>query len=148
MNTTAAVGGGIAGAVALNVLHELYRRLDPADAPRMDLIGEEALEKTLEQVNVEPPSSPTLYNLTLAGDLVSNATYYSLIGADKDKNLLLRGALFGLAAGVGAVLLPQPLGLDEAPSNRTPKTQALTVAWYLAGGLVAAAVTQLLRDKT
>ncbi|GAB2797164.1 hypothetical protein GCM10027275_48230 [Rhabdobacter roseus] len=147
MNTTAAVGGGIAGAVALNVLHELYRHRDP-DAPRIDLIGEEALEKSLKKINVEPPSGQTLYNLTLAGDLVSNATYYSLIGADKDKNLLLRGALFGLAAGVGAVLLPQPLGLDEAPSNRTSKTQVLTVAWYLVGGLVAAAVTQLLRDKT
>jgi hypothetical protein len=42
-----------------------------------------------------------------------------------------------LAAGLGAVLLPGPMGLGNEPSTRTPGTAAMTVAWYFAGGLVA-----------
>ena len=30
------------------------------------------------------------------------------------------------------------MGLGEAPSNRTPQTKLMTVAWYLVGGLAAA----------
>ena len=36
-----------------------------------------------------------------------------------------------LAAGLGAVALPGPLGLGEGPSRRTRATEALTIAWYL-----------------
>ena len=83
--------------------------------------------------------------MTLAGDIVSNAAYYSLTGSGK--NAWLRGGLLGLAAGVGGVVLPGPLGLGTAPSNRTTKTQVMTVAWYLLGGLAAAAVASAFNQK-
>jgi hypothetical protein len=51
----------------------------------------------------------------------------------------MRGALLGLAAGVGAAYLPPRIGLGEQPGQRPPATQIMTVAWYLAGGLAAAA---------
>jgi hypothetical protein len=44
-------------------------------------------------------------------------------------------------------VLPGPLGLGEAPSNRTPQTQLMTVAWYTAGGLVAGVVARALRKR-
>jgi hypothetical protein len=48
-----------------------------------------------------------------------------------------------LVAGVTAVILPKPLGLPQEPSNKTLGTQLMTVGLYLMGGLMAAAVTQL-----
>ncbi len=60
-----------------------------------------------------------------------------------EKGVWFRGALLGLVAGVTAVVLPKPLGLSEEPSNKTLGTQLMTIGLYLMGGLVAAAITQL-----
>ncbi len=136
---------GFAGAVALTALHETARRLRPADAPRMDVLGMRGLRKLLGQPDAPQPDDDTLFNITMAGDVLSNGLYYSLVGSGR--HALRRGLLLGAAAGVGGVLLPGPLGLGEAPTNRTPQTQAMTVAWYTVGGLVAGAVAQALRKR-
>jgi hypothetical protein len=138
--------GGFAGAVALNILHETVRRFD-ADAPRIDLIGEESLNKTIEAAGGKQLEGGSLYGATLAGDVVSNTLYYSVIGAGKHKNLILRGTLVGITAGLGALQFTRPIGLDDTPVNRTRKTKIMTVGYYLAGGLVAACVIGALRGK-
>lgn len=135
-----ALGSGLAGAVAVNILHETVRHLRPADAPRMDLLGERGLRKLLGKADAPQPDHETAYYLTLAGDLLTNGLYYSLVG--RGKGTWWRGAALGVAAGVGGVVLPGPMGLGTAPSNRTPQTKAMTVAWYTVGGLVAAGVSQ------
>ncbi|MCC2546079.1 hypothetical protein LJY25_06460 [Hymenobacter sp. BT175] len=140
---THALVSGLAGAVALNLLHETVRHIRPDDAPRMDLLGMRALRQLLGKAEAPQPDHATLFNLTIAGDLLSNGLYYSLVGSGR--NALLRGAGLGLAAGIGGVLLPGPLGLGTAPSGRTPQTKAMTVAWYTVGGLVAGGVSRLLR---
>jgi len=135
---------GLAGAVTVTLIHETMRRIDP-DAPRMDILGMRAIAKIMNAADVEPPAEDKLFGITLAGDIVSNAAYYSLIGAGKDA--WLRGSLLGLAAGVGGVVLPGPLGLGTEPSNRTTKTKVMTVAWYFLGGLATAAVAKAMSGK-
>jgi len=138
---------GFTGAMALNILHESVRRLDP-DAPRIDLLGEQALSKSIESLNVEAPEGNNLYLATLAGDLVSNGLYYSAIGFGGSKNIYLKGALAGLTAGFGAISIPDKIGLDDAPVTKTDKTKILTVTWYLIGGLVTAAVFNRLKKTS
>jgi hypothetical protein len=135
---------GLAGALALNALHETVRRIRPEDAPRMDVLGMRALTHLFRATDHNPPPAPQLHKLTLATDVLANGLYYSLVAG---KGAWWRGAALGLAAGVGGVLLPGPLGLGERQSNRTPQTQAMTVAWYLVGGLVAAATYRALRRR-
>ncbi|WP_317172194.1 hypothetical protein [Hymenobacter sp. BRD67] len=137
------LAAGFAGAAALTLLHETARRLRPQDAPRMDVLGERGLRKVLGLADLPQPDGGTLYTATMLGDVLTNGLYYSVVGGGKHS--LRRGLLLGAAAGVGGVLLPGPLGLGEAPSNRTSQTQAMTVAWYTFGGLVAGAVAQALR---
>ena len=134
---------GLAGAVALTALHETVRHLRPHDAPRMDVLGMRALRKILGKAEAPQPDNDTLFNITMAGDVLGNGLYYSLVGSGR--HALRRGLLLGVAAGVGGVLLPGPMGLGEAPSNRTRQTQVMTVAWYTAGGLVAGLVARALR---
>jgi hypothetical protein len=141
-----ALGGGLAGATVLTLIHETARRINP-DAPRMDLLGMRAIAKLMQGAGETPPDDPSLHNLAMAGDMISNTLYYSLVGAGKKKTVWARGALLGLSAGMGGVVLPGPLGLGKQPSGRTNQTKAMTIAWYLAGGLVAAAVSHLLADK-
>ena len=136
--------GGLAGAIALNILHETVKRYYH-DAPRVDLVGEEALTKLAKAANIEPPQGDNLYLATLGGDVLSNAFYYSMVGAGNKKHLLLRGAGLGLAAGIGALTLTKPLGLRDAPVTRTNETKILTVAYYLFGGLVTAVTLKSLR---
>jgi len=138
--------GGLAGAVALTVLHETIKKIDPK-APRMDLLGMNALSKIIRGFGNTPPPSGRLYIYTMLGDIASNALYYSLAGMGNKKSLLERGAALGIAAGLGAIFLPKPLHLNESYSNRTSKTQVMTVAYYLIGSLVAAALMKQLKKK-
>ncbi|MCW3115863.1 MAG: hypothetical protein JWR18_4259 [Segetibacter sp.] len=147
MKLLSAVGGGFAGAAVLTLLHETVRRLH-TEAPRMDLLGMEAISKSLEAVNVEVPEEDNLFKITMAGDIITNSLYYSLASVGDEKRMLLRGIVLGLAAGFGAVYLPKPLGLDETPSNRTAETKLMTVGLYLAGGLVASLTSKLIEGKT
>jgi|SRR5215204_6070869 len=141
-----ALEGGLAGAAALTLLHETVKRLTP-NAPRMDLLGMNAITKGLRYINAKTPDERELYRWTLAGDLLSNALYYSVAGATTKAHPLVRGGLLGLAAGAGAVLLPKPMGLPTSYSSRKPKTSLMTIGLYLAGGLVAAAVMTALEKR-
>ena len=138
---------GLVGAVTVTLLNEGVRRRLP-HAPRMDVIGERALVKSLEAAHLDAPRGPSLYRWTMAADLVSNALYYSLVGAGARRGVWARGGALGLAAGLGAVFLPLPLGLGRQPGARTPRTPLLTATWYLAGGLAAAATYQTLTGQT
>ena len=145
MKLLPSLAAGFAGALALTALHEVARRLRPHDAPRMDVLGERGLRKILNLADLPQPTEGVAYTATMLGDILSNGLYYTLVGSGKHS--LQRGLALGVAAGIGGVVLPGPMGLGEAPSNRTPQTKAMTVAWYTVGGLVAGAVAQQLRRK-
>lgn len=151
MNSTSthvlqSVGSGLAGAIALNLVHEAVRRFVP-DAPKVHILGEQSLAKIMEAIGLDAPANlDDLYPQTLVSDVLANTIYYSLIGAAKKNNAWWIGTALGLAAGIGAVALPGPMGLDEEPTNRTPATKAMTVGWYVLGGLAATAVYRLLED--
>ena len=135
------LAAGLAGAAVLTAVHETTRRVTP-DAPRMDILGERAIAKLMRGAGKSPPRGKKLHRLALGGDIVSNSLYYALVGSGRDA--WVRGAGLGLAAGIGAVVLPPVLGLGRAPRGVTPRTKAMTVAYYLAGGLAAAAVSRLI----
>ncbi|HEY8598182.1 MAG TPA: hypothetical protein VIL85_07110 [Thermomicrobiales bacterium] len=140
---TRAIAAGAVGASTTTLLHELTRRLT-ADAPRVDLLGLQALARLLRAGGAVPPTGRALYNLTLAGDLASNTAYFGVAGAGGRDRAVALGAALGLVAGAGAVLLPPPLHLSGATTGRSGTTAALTVALYTAGGLVAGAVYRAL----
>lgn len=122
-----AVAGGIAGAATVTALNEVGWRMIP-HAPRMDVLGERALARTVAAAGRKPPRGRGLFRWTMVGDLVSNSAYHSLVGGTPKSTVWWRGALLGLLAGLGAAFLPKRLGLGRQPDERAPRTQALTVA--------------------
>ncbi len=138
--------GGFAGALALNVIHESARQLS-SDAPQIQKIGEEAVVKLSKTAGVNSPKGNQLYATTLIGDIVSNGLYYSAIGIGSAKNRWLSALSLGLTAGTGALKLTKPLGLNDQPVNKNERTQAMTIAWYVIGALVTAAVINTLEKK-
>ncbi|MDV6168656.1 hypothetical protein R1T16_09490 [Flavobacterium sp. DG1-102-2] len=143
MSRTKNIIAGLGGAIALNILHEALKKRDK-DMPRVDLLGEEALEKSLDFFDAEIQREDTLYKMTLAGDIISNTLYYSAIGAGASEHVWSRAITMGITAGIGAITLPEPLGLDDKPVARTTKTKALTIGYYLLGALVTGALVKAL----
>lgn len=137
---------GLAGAVALNILHETLKKQD-ANMPRVDLLGENALQKTLGYFGTRIENKDNLYKATLAGDVVGNALYYSLIGSSNAKYIWPKVVFMGLSAGIGAITLPEPMGLDETPVAKNDQVKVLTVAYYLFGAIVTGTVLQLMKKN-
>lgn len=146
MSFAKATASGLVGACTLTLIHESARRVIP-NAPRMDILGMRVIARSFKQFGGGTLSADQAHTMSLVGDIVSNSLYYSLVGLAKPRNALLLGTALGLAAGVGAVVLPAQVGLGDAPSGRTNETKAMTVGWYLAGGVVAGLVFQALGKK-
>lgn len=142
--TRAAIAGA-AGAVATTLLHETTRRRTDR-APRLDLLGMQAFARMLRRAGVEVPDRGALYTLTLAGDLALNAGYFGLAALWPREQVPASSTTLGAVYGLGAVILPPYLELDEQHTDRTAATRALTVALYAAGGLVAGATYRALPD--
>jgi hypothetical protein len=140
----AALAAGVCGAVALTAVHQLARRVTN-DAPRMDVLGERAIARTVEAAGGTLPLQPTLHRWALAGDLAANSIYYSIVACGRDAHMWTRGVALGLAAGAGALVLPRRLGLGDAPKSDHLPNQLMTVAWYLIGGLAAACAGRTLK---
>ena len=145
-NLLAASASGAVGAIVLNIIHETARHLSK-NAPRVDRLGEEALANAIKNLGeTTPPALDDLYAPTLLGDLISNSLYYALSGAFGKQNAVSSGALLGAAAGVGAVYLPDKIGLRKSFTAATNERAAMTIAWYLAGGLAAGLTYKLLAE--
>lgn len=140
------IAAGFAGALALNVLHETMRKQSD-DVPRVDLLGENALQKVLGFFGEHIDQKEDLYKATLAGDIIGNTLYYSMIGSKKSVYVWPKAIAIGLAAGLGAITLPEPLGLDDQPVTKTDEVKVLTVGYYLFGALITAGVLTLLEKK-
>jgi hypothetical protein len=113
----------------------------------MDVLGMRALTRLTKAVGGPRLSEEQLREMALVGDVVANSLYYSLVAVGRPQGAWVRGAALGLAAGIGAVVLPGPMGLGRAPSNHSVATRAMTVGWYVLGGLAAAGAYRLLRTK-
>jgi len=144
MNKITNLIAGFAGAVSLNILHESLKNKS-SNVPRVDRLGEEALGHALDFLGIGGKRGKALYGPTLAGDLISNTIYYSLIGSGNPKNVFSRSIVSGLAAGFGAVTLPKPMGLNPEPVAKNNQVKVLTVAYYLVGALVTATVVKAFR---
>lgn len=139
------ITAGFIGSVALNLLHETLRK-NATNVPQINLIGEQALNKTLSKYGTPITNPDELHNVTLKADIIANTMYYSLIGGNK--NFIWPKAIFlGLSAGIGALKLPEPMGLNPEPVTRTNQTKVLTVGYYLFGALVTAYVLKTLSKK-
>jgi len=146
MSTVKNLLAGLGGAIALNILHETLKKFSD-DTPRIDILGEEALQKGIEYAGGKHIPKNELYAPTLGADLLSNTLYYSMIGAGNSKHVWPKAIALGLAAGSGAIALPEPMGLNPEPVDKNMKVRAMTVGYYLFGALVTACILETTSKK-
>lgn len=143
MMTIPSLVAGVAGAGALNLIHESARKTIP-NAPHVDLLAMRGVGLFfLRPLGAQVPLGK-LRRWVLAGDLISNSLYYAaVVGASRNQNpasVWKRSLAWGLFAGGTVVALPSLLRMQQQESRNFPVTAALTVAWYTIGSLTAAAV--------
>lgn len=139
--------GGLAGAAVLTGLTKAMDKLDKK-SPHIDLLSMNAIAKVVKGSGLKKALTGEPVKNALAGDLLSNSLYFGLAQGPDTRQTFVRGSLLGLVAGIGALALAKPLGLDTSAVEPDVKTKVFTVAWYLVGGLVAAAVIDLIDRKT
>jgi hypothetical protein len=141
-----ALSSGVIGAGAVTILNHMGKRFLP-HAPRLDVLGMRLFSKLFNKANIAPPKGKALFGLSLIGEMISNSAFYGLIGMGNPKNAWVRGGLLGLAAGVGATALPEPMNLGKRPTARRKSTVVVTIAWYVLGGLLAALAYRKMRPS-
>jgi hypothetical protein len=141
MNATNLLAG-LGGAVMLTILNESLKHIN-GDMPRIDLVGEEAIQKSAAYFGVKMDNKETLYEASLIGDLVSNTAYFSLISGE-GKELWTKATSAGFFAGVGAINLPSKIGLDDRPVAKTTTTKAWTIGYYMIGALTTATLVRVI----
>lgn len=127
---------GLAGAIALNILHESVRK-NFDNVPEINKVGEEALDKTLEKFDISLDNPDKIYVATLAGDVIGNGLYFAGTATNE------AGVLSGIAMGIGTVLLPNQIGLDDSPVAETVQKKIMTVGYYVFGALI----TKIVYDR-
>ena len=135
---------GAISAASLNVIQETLIKT-MAHPPRVDIVGMRGVAKLARAAGTQPPQH--LRSTALAGDIVSNALYYSLAGVFGRQNAILTGACIGIAAGVGLLVLSPALGVGNAEVNRTTETQIAGAGMYIAAGIMAGALYQAFSDE-
>ena len=128
---------GLAGAVAMTLIHEVARRIIP-EAPRLDSLGRRALARLVHAAGRPTPDYDNLQAIALAGDVVFNAGLFAaVLAAGPPTSAPARGALVGALAGLATLGLPPVLGIGPEPDDLPLSTQAMTLGLYSGGGLVA-----------
>jgi hypothetical protein len=135
-----AIISGLAGALTLTAIHQTLKNFVP-NSPRIDLLGTTSIKNILSEFNITPPDEKATYNLSLAGDIVFNTLYYSLVATGKKS--ILNGSLLGIGAGSGVVSIPQLMNLGDEFSSKNLKQKILSFTIYLSGGLAAAGTYKL-----
>ncbi len=113
----------------------------------MDVLGRRALRPLTDKLGLGH-DSPQAQGLALAGDLISNSIYYAAVGWGRPQTVWQRGAALGAAAGLGAITLPQLMGLGHRPQARTWETRMMAFSWYFIGGLAAAGAWQVWKKRS
>ena len=140
-----ALASGAVGAGVLTLIHQTAIGRVPR-APRMDVVGMRAVDHVTEWMGTENLPRTRLNRVALAGDLFANSLYYSMVAGRTRAETWQRGLMLGAMAGIGALSLPERLGLGTPPDGGSRSNQLMTVAWYVLGGLAAAAAANAFRS--
>ena len=141
----ATLAGGIAGALIIKGIHELVKKLDK-DVPHFDHLDLNVREKH-NFFGGEGGTENKFFSGGLTGDLLNNAIHKSVSGLS-DSNTDLKGGILGIASGLGAIYLPEVLGINhEHKGHSEKKHQVLATIYSLAGVFIASKVVEWINDK-
>jgi hypothetical protein len=146
MKTATVLTSGLAGVVAAIAIRETIRN-NYYNVPRMDVF-KRVFSRLADRSCGIIPSNKKQFSYTLVEDLLNLTLYYSLSGLHKHKHVFVKGAVAGLAAGVGVVLLPKMVGNSEEYDKKEIGANAITIGLNIVGGILAASIIHFVNAKS
>lgn len=159
MKLVNAIEGGLAGASTLSLLGETLKSFDSSTSENKKINGKN-LKKRIKKASSQKPLKAATQYIGLAGDLLSSTAFLGFTSLGKRKHAMLRGAILGTAAGLGAVFLNDHQqkektkkindheGYPSTERARTPGLQkAMEVGLFTLGGLLAGRILQSAGNK-
>lgn len=159
MKLAQAIEGGLAGATTISLLTNTLRKID-GSATQGTLFDGRNLQKRFKKARSKKPGKAAKQYIRLAGDVLESAAFLGLTSLGKRKHAMLRGAILGTIAGLGAEFMHEAkedkdkssdVLLEDEQKTVAPKEdllkKAARVGLYTAGGLVAGKVIQLAGKK-
>ena len=144
MSKVAALVGGIAGALVIKGIHELVKKLDK-DVPHFDSMDLDAPRKY--NFFSGDSDAPKFFSGGIIGNIFNNAIHHSISGLS-DKTTDAKSGFLGIASGLGAIYLPEVLGLNKEHKGASEKKHEALIAIYsLAGVFIATKVIEWLTEK-
>jgi hypothetical protein len=152
MKLASAIEGGLAGATTLSLLGETLRNIDG----KPHGINSKRIKRRFKKAgSKKKPIKATEQYIRLAGDLLGAASLLGFTSLGKKKNAVLRGALLGAAAGMGAVWLNDKTHDDHRDkvnghegfhatmeAKDTTLQKAMEVGLFTLGGMLAGKMLQ------
>ena len=118
-NTIKASAAGVLGAFVLTAPHQTLKS-GTTKAPALDTLGMQSIQRGAQALNQRPPEK--LYEVAIAGDIISNAAYFAMVGIFGRVAAPITGTALGVVAGLGAIALPPHLGWMQMPlRGRAPR---------------------------
>jgi hypothetical protein len=139
MRAISAIAGGVAGALAVALIHQILKKLDE-EAPHLDALG---LTSATDANHALGSGSAT--TSTVGTSLLSNTLYYGMAGYS-DKKMAHQDSLLSHAEGIGALYGPKLLGGTEASSSPAEKHSKVTSFLHAIGGFIATKVMEFIED--
>ncbi|MGK7395473.1 MAG: hypothetical protein ACNS62_12930 [Candidatus Cyclobacteriaceae bacterium M3_2C_046] len=133
------IATGLTGSTSVTGIHQLLR--NKKNTPRVDLLGAQGLKKLFYK-RAKLPNKQAYWG-SLAGDMIFNSFYYSLL--TKVKKPVSTGLIMGLAIGVITMLSPEWLGLDKKFVQSSQKQKYLTIGYYTGAGLLAGILAKFIK---
>ncbi|MDB5191453.1 MAG: hypothetical protein JWQ96_1016 [Segetibacter sp.] len=139
MRAISAIAGGLAGAVAVALIHQILKKLDE-EAPHLDALG---LTSASDSQNALSTGNTSGSNVSTG--LLGNVLYYGMAGYG-EKRMDHKEGLMSHAEGIGALYGPKLLGGSEASKGPADKHGKVTAFLHSLGGFVATKVMDFIED--
>lgn len=138
---------GFAGSVVLTIVHQLFKKKSN-NVPHLDQVGEKALQKSLEIVDVKISDENTLFTSAMAGNIVGNAVLFSSLAASQSMTKMIYGTLGATAIGAGSSISMADKLLFDNEATDTSQKKWMTTGYYLLGSIVTIGVYNLLEKNS
>jgi len=139
MKTARILSSGLAGAAAAMAMRKTMKN-KYVSATDKNVLVKRSFSKLVSNFRENVPLINKSFTYTLSEDMLNLSFYYSLSGLRKHKQVFVKAAFAGLAAGAGVLLLPMILDYKYGFEKNSTKGKIVIMGLNVVGAMLTASL--------